>query len=198
FVQAAPDAVGLANLDGVVEAGLADRARGADRLGPLLALFLLVLALHVGGREEHGRLGPAAGSLHLPRISGALTTHVTPFPSPPGTYPRPRRPTRGVLPGQAFASAPEGSSGSRGSTWSTSPSTPTTRPRSPGATGVARLVRARHRASRTRTMPSGWRAAVASPSSPTIDSRPTVGVEKRARTTDGMAASMNKKAPSSV
>src|SRR5205823_15083148 len=77
FVQAAPDAVGLADLDGVVEAGPADRTGGADGLGPLLALFLLVLALHVAGREEHGRLGATAGSLYLPRVRGALTTHDT-------------------------------------------------------------------------------------------------------------------------
>ena len=39
---------------------------------------------------------------------------------------------------------------------------------------------------------------MARPGSPTIDSRPMVGVENRARTTDGMAASMKRATPSSV
>ena len=55
---------------------------------------------------------------------------------------------------------------------------------------MARLVRARHRAPRTRTTPSGDTLVTASPSSPIIHSRPMVGVEKRVRTMAGMPATM--------
>ena len=56
--------------------------------------------------------------------------------------------------------------------------------------GVARLVRARHGASRTVTMPSGATRDTDVPSSPTIHSRPMVGVEKRVRTMPGIPATM--------
>ena len=62
----------------------------------------------------------------------------------------------------------------------------TTRTWSPGSTGVARLVRARQRASRTSTTPSGSTRSTTAPSSPIIHSRPIVGVAKRVRTIDGM------------
>ena len=56
----------------------------------------------------------------------------------------------------------------------------------PARSGVARFVRARHWAPSTSTTPSGSTATTASPSSPTIQSRPMVGVAKRVRTIDGM------------
>src|SRR2546425_7750768 len=59
---------------------------------------------------------------------------------------------------------------------------------SPTAIGVARLVRARHGAPRTTTVPSGLIAVRASPSSPIIHSRPIVGVENRVRTMAGIPA----------
>ena len=52
-------------------------------------------------------------------------------------------------------------------------------PRRPRAIGVARFVRARHSASRTRTTPSGSTSTSATPISPISSSRPIVGVEKR-------------------
>src|SRR6059058_2024218 len=64
----------------------------------------------------------------------------------------------------------------------------TTRMGWPAEMGVARLVRARHWAPRISTVPSGLTSASAMPISPTIDSRPMVGVEKRARTMAGMPA----------
>src|SRR5579883_988506 len=66
LVEPAPDAVRLVDTDGVIEAFDAHRARPADRLGPLLALELLVLALGMGRREEHLGVWPAAGGLQLP------------------------------------------------------------------------------------------------------------------------------------
>ena len=89
LVEAAPDAVGLADADRVAEAGLADGAGGADGLGPVLALQLLVLALEVGRREEHLGLRPAARGLQLPGLVDTLCAHVaSPFR---------RRPYRRVL-----------------------------------------------------------------------------------------------------
>ena len=58
---------------------------------------------------------------------------------------------------------------------------------SPAGTGVARLVRARHGAPLISTTPSGSTAVTAEPSSPTIQPRPMVGVEKRVRTMAGMS-----------
>src|SRR5205085_1829027 len=97
LVETAPDPVRLTDLEGVVEAGLLDRTGGADGLGPLLPLLLLVLAFHVRRREEHPGLGAATGSLHLPRISGALARHDTPFPSPPANIPLRRAPRQGAF-----------------------------------------------------------------------------------------------------
>ena len=51
-----------------------------------------------------------------------------------------------------------------------------------GRDRVARFARARHRAPSIITMPSGATGTSAVPIRPTIPSRPTVGVEKRART----------------
>src|SRR5581483_9153456 len=68
---------------------------------------------------------------------------------------------------------------SPGSTSSTSRPTATTRIAPPATTGVARLVRARRGAARTVTTPSGLRSVGAWPSSPIIESRPTVGIENR-------------------
>jgi len=47
LVETAPDSVGLAYPDRVVEAVLADRAGPADRLGRALAHEPLILALHM-------------------------------------------------------------------------------------------------------------------------------------------------------
>jgi hypothetical protein len=44
-------------------------------------------------------------------------------------------------------------------------------------------------------MPSGFTAATATPSSPIIDSRPMVGVEKRARIIPAMPATMRSGTP---
>src|SRR5687768_8511886 len=75
---------------------------------------------------------------------------------------------------------------------------PTTRTGSPAVMGVARLVRARHGAPRTSTVPSGATSTRAAPTSPTIDSRPIVGVANRARTIDGMPATMNRATPATT
>jgi len=56
----------------------------------------------------------------------------------------------------------------------------------PRLIGVALLVRARHAASWTRTVPSGEMSSIATPWAPTIQSRPIVGVPKRVRVIDGM------------
>ena len=72
LVEATPDAVGLADAEGVLEAGLADRARGADRLGPGLACLLLLLALELRRREEDGGVRPATGRFQLPELLGTL------------------------------------------------------------------------------------------------------------------------------
>src|SRR5919112_731822 len=69
LVEAAPDAVGLPDLQRVGEAGLAHRAGGADGLGPGLAFCLLVLALEVRRREEHRGLRAPARSSELPVVA---------------------------------------------------------------------------------------------------------------------------------
>ena len=61
--------------------------------------------------------------------------------------------------------------------------------------GVARLVKARHWASRICTTPSGDTGVTARPSSPTIHSRPMVGVENRVRTIDGIPATKARPTP---
>src|SRR5688500_7929815 len=90
--------MGFADADGVLEAGLADGAGGADGLGPRLSLFLLVLALHGGGREEDGSLRAATRGLHLPELFRRLRTQRVVDPlSVCGRYrPRPGA-TRGEL-----------------------------------------------------------------------------------------------------
>ena len=88
LVEATPDAVRFADADGVAQAGLTDRAGGADPLGPVLTLELLVLALEVGRWEEHLGLRPAARGLHLPGLVDTLCAHVaSPFRRRP--YSRP-------------------------------------------------------------------------------------------------------------
>jgi hypothetical protein len=77
LVETAPDPVGLADPQGVVEAVPADRARGADRLGPPLAVRLLLFPLEMGRREEHHGLGTAAGGLQLPGLLDSLDGHGT-------------------------------------------------------------------------------------------------------------------------
>ena len=72
---------------------------------------------------------------------------------------------------------------------------PTTRTATPARIGVARLVRARHWAPLISTVPSGLTSASAKPISPTMLSRPIVGVEKRARTMAGIPATMNSGVP---
>jgi hypothetical protein len=57
------------------------------------------------------------------------------------------------------------------------------------------LVRARQRAPRTMTTPSGATSTAASPISPMSPSRPIVGVENRERTATGIAPTMNASVP---
>src|SRR5215211_6748105 len=66
LVQPAPDPVRLADPKGVVEAGFADRAPGADGLRLDLAGGLLLTFLEVAGREEQGRILAPARSVELP------------------------------------------------------------------------------------------------------------------------------------
>src|SRR5271156_6277330 len=68
LVQAAPDAMGLMDTDGGVEALVTHGAGSTDRLGPFFALDLLVLALGVRRGEEHFGMRPAARGPELPRI----------------------------------------------------------------------------------------------------------------------------------
>lgn len=63
--QATPDTVGLANLQGVVEALALDGAGGAEGLGGRLALFPRLATFPVG-MEEDLRAHPAAGRFELP------------------------------------------------------------------------------------------------------------------------------------
>ena len=60
---------------------------------------------------------------------------------------------------------------------------------------MARFVRARQRAPRISTTPSGSTATSAVPSSPIMPSRPIVGVEKRDRIIAVMPPSMNNNVP---
>ena len=53
LVETAPDTVGLADPQGVVQAGRRDRAAAANGLRPCLTGFLLILALEMRRREKH-------------------------------------------------------------------------------------------------------------------------------------------------
>ena len=68
FVQATPDAMRLTDLEGVLEALVADVAHGSDPLGACLAFESVRLAFELWRREEDLRLWPAAGCLHLPHL----------------------------------------------------------------------------------------------------------------------------------
>src|SRR5579862_1398016 len=202
LVQASPDAVRLPDLQRVVEARLAHGAARADVLGQLLTFGSLVLALRVGRWEEDRGLRATTGSLHLPSVIDLRDSHVLPpfcnLDHSPGRagqqevsasdfHPadQPFHPSRV---GQWWASrAPPVS----GSTSRRSPSRAITRTGSPGLIGVARLVRARHGAPRTCTVPSGSTPDSATPISPIIDSRPMVGVLNRVRTMAGIPLIMN-------
>src|SRR4051794_32469075 len=78
LIQATPDAVRLADPYRVVEAGFAYRTRCADRFGPALACFFLILALEVRGRKEDCGLRSAARCLDLPEILELLDAHTYP------------------------------------------------------------------------------------------------------------------------
>ena len=84
LVEPAPDAVGLVDANGVVEAGAADGADGADRLGALLAGLALVLALDVRRREEHRGLRSLARRSVPPRLRNPMCLH--PPSLPPACY----------------------------------------------------------------------------------------------------------------
>jgi hypothetical protein len=74
LVQAAPDAVGLADLKSELEAGLPDGTPSADRLGPELAGGFLLTTLEVAGGEEQRGIVASAGGLELPPL-GASCRH---------------------------------------------------------------------------------------------------------------------------
>src|SRR6478735_2413533 len=198
--QAAPHAVALVAQDGRLEAGRRHRAGGADRLGPLLALEAVPLALATERWVEVDPCRIAARGAELPvRVLRDHEGHRRNRPradqrSPAAVY------TGFTVPEHAAHETPDAggcqsrvrrsrwsrAAPSSGSTSSVTPSIETTRTCSPTATGVARLVRARHLASRTLTTPSGSTASITSPSSPIIHSRPIVGVANRVRTIEGM------------
>src|SRR5436190_4731631 len=75
LVQPTPDAMWLADPDGVLQTGLADRTGHTDGLGPSLAFELLVLALEMRRREEHDRLWPPTCRLDLPGVVDANSAH---------------------------------------------------------------------------------------------------------------------------
>src|SRR3954447_25620705 len=68
LVQATPDAVGLAEVHGVVEALALHGALAADRLGPRLADVAVLASFRVGRREEQGRLRTPACRTRPPRV----------------------------------------------------------------------------------------------------------------------------------
>src|SRR3954463_7388510 len=70
--------MGLADAEGVLQARLPDGARATDRLGALLPLELLVLALEVGGRKENCCLRTPASSFDLPNLVGSLCAQTDP------------------------------------------------------------------------------------------------------------------------
>src|SRR5689334_6748592 len=77
LVQPTPNAVGLANAHGVLEAGLPHPALLADRLGAGLALESLVLALKRAWWEKNHCLRAAARGLRLPcQLADALYSHA--------------------------------------------------------------------------------------------------------------------------
>src|SRR5512144_1704714 len=78
FGEAAPDAVGFADAEGVVEALGLYRALPADRLRLGFAHVAIVLALGGRRREEERRLGTATRSPQLPRPLRHLDRHRPP------------------------------------------------------------------------------------------------------------------------
>ena len=75
LVQAAPDAVGLTDPDGVLEAVLLDDTGRADVLGAVLPLDLVFFALGMRGREEDRRLRSPAGRPSLPSLPQSSSLH---------------------------------------------------------------------------------------------------------------------------
>ena len=160
------------------------------------------LRSNCGGGKKTAACGPRQAAFVLPQFFGALAAHAeTPTPvrrapdptadprSRQGVNDRASRHAHDLVvrrPWRRPPRAPPRASGRR---------SPPTRTASPPAIGVARLVRARHSAPRTLTVPSGSTSAAAAPFSPIIDSRPMVGVEKRARTMPAMPATMNSGTP---
>src|SRR3954470_17349231 len=85
LVQAAPDAVGLTDPEGVLQAIPADRAGGTNGLGAAFPPLLLVLALELWRWKEHRRMWSTASCFRLPHLVGPLNTH--PIPLPGGNLP---------------------------------------------------------------------------------------------------------------
>jgi hypothetical protein len=82
FVQPAPDAVGLADPQCILEARLAHRALRTDQLRALLAFDALVLAFELGRGKEHGGVRAATGGFDLPSLRVSLHGHgAPPFPA---------------------------------------------------------------------------------------------------------------------
>ena len=208
LVQPAPDAVRLADAQRVVEAlartghsrqialARASRASRSSR----------ALACSTAGRTAPS---PGPGTRHACATCRVCWTVTDPLPlqsvSRRGTYSgrlRGRDKTPRV--GSGSRLGPSGCGPARGSP---GPRPRAARPRAPGPRpprpctgspawiGVARLVRARQRAPRISTTPSGSTATSAVPSSPIMPSRPTVGVEKRDRIIAVMPPSMNNTVP---
>ena len=163
LVEAAPDAVGLADAQGVVEArrpgpGRWRRSPWPAAPGPP--------ARPCARRGTAGRTPRTAGPCR-PLAAATARRSVVASPGPPlrsACYRTAafRRSTRGKFRKVLVGGLPRRPSGRRpwpppssGSTSSSRPSMATTRTGSPAAIGVARLVRARHRPPRRRTMPSG-------------------------------------------
>jgi hypothetical protein len=79
FVQAAPDAVRLANRQREVETVATNRTRRTDGLGPPFAILALVATLHVRRWEEESRLGSSARGSQLPGVVHGSDAHRTPL-----------------------------------------------------------------------------------------------------------------------
>src|SRR5215213_692623 len=80
LVQAAPDAVRLAEVDRVIEALALHRALATDRLRPRFADVAVFAPLGVRRRKEQGRLRTAACRTRPPRVE-CVDGHGPPSPS---------------------------------------------------------------------------------------------------------------------
>src|SRR3954470_4222887 len=80
LVQSAPDAVWFANPQGVVQAGVANRALAADGLRPFFAHQPVRLGFELGRGEEDVGVRPSASRSQLPRLFVALVRHCSRLP----------------------------------------------------------------------------------------------------------------------